>query len=227
METDGWTAARWGTGNDAVSAAAWGPEPPPDDPDVVFDGVDDAEGATLLVTTRGGRGQVSAVHLPRRGPALAAQLLPVELPQLSGEDGAEVNLDVVGMSWDPSGRRLAIVLDGSSNSGGDVGQTSDKGGAHRGGRVALYAVRTRPVVTASLLGYVEADGVGSDAGGAGGTREDGGDVGTGRRRRRGGGDAGHRMGGRRRLRRTALLPEAMRRDDANRSYCPVTHTRRR
>ena len=90
----------------------------------------------------------------------------MELPQLSGEDGAEVNLDVVGMSWDPSGRRLAIVLDGSSNGGGDVGQTSDKGGAHRGGRVALYAVRTRPVVTASLLGYVEADGVGSDAGGA-------------------------------------------------------------
>ena len=168
-ETEGWTAARWGTGNDAVSAAAWGPEPPPDDPDVVLNGgVDDAEGATLLVTTRGGRGQVSAVHLPRRGPALAAQLLPVELPQLSGEDGAEVNLDVVGMSWDPSGRRLAIVLDGSSNGGGDVGQTSDKGGAHRGGRVALYAVRTRPVVTASLLGYVEADGVGSVAGGAGG-----------------------------------------------------------
>ena len=103
-----------------MSAAAWGPEPPPDDPDVVLNGgVDDAEGATLLVTTRGGRGQVSAVHLPRRGPALAAQLLPVELPQLSGEDGAEVNLDVVGMSWDPSGRRLAIVLDGSSNGGGD------------------------------------------------------------------------------------------------------------
>ena len=152
-----------------MSAAAWGPEPPPDDPLNVLDGgEDDKEGATLLVTTRGGRGQVSAVHLPRRGPALAAQLLPVELPQLSGEDGAEVNLDVVGMSWDPSGRRLAIVLDGSSNGGGDVGQTSDKGGAHRGGRVALYAVRTRPVVTASLLGYVEADGVGSDAGGAGG-----------------------------------------------------------
>ena len=34
--------------------------------------------------------------------------------------------------------------------------------------MALYAVRTRPVVTTSLLGYVEADGVGSDAGGAGG-----------------------------------------------------------
>ena len=106
------------------------------------------------------------MHLPRRGPALAAQLLPVELPQLSGEDGAEVNLDVVGMSWDPSGRRLAVVLDGSSN--GDGGDGGTNVGAHRGGRVALYAVRTRPVVTASLLGYVEADGVGSVAGGAGG-----------------------------------------------------------
>ena len=168
--------------------------------------VDDAEGATLLATTRGGRGQVSA-HLPRRGPAVAAQLLLVELPQLSGEDGAEVNLDVVGMSWDPSGRRLAIVLDGSSNGGGDVGQTSDKGGAHRGGRVALYAVRTRPVVTASLLGYVEADGVGSDRRGAGGPARTVAMSGPGRRRRRrGGGDACHRLGGRRRLRRTALLP---------------------
>ena len=87
-ETEGWTAAKWWTDGAAVIAAAWGPEPPPDDPNR-HDGGDGA-GATLLVTTRRGRGQVSAVHLPRRGPALAAQLLPVELPQFTGEDGAEV-----------------------------------------------------------------------------------------------------------------------------------------
>jgi len=179
-ETEGWTAARWGTGGSPVSAAAWGPEPPPDDPNAVLSELPesrDAEGATLLVTTLGSNGQVSALHLPRRGPALAAQLLPVELPQLTGEDGAEVNLDVVGMSWDPSGRRLAVVLgrNGSSSKTG-VERTPENGqktvggvgGAHRGGRVALYAVRTRPVVTTSLLGYVEADGAGSEAGGAGG-----------------------------------------------------------
>ena len=103
------------------------------------------------------------MHLPRRGPALAAQLLPVELPQFTGEDGAEVSLDIVGMSWDPSGSRLAVVLDGC-----DKNKDAPAGGAHRGGRVALYAMRTRPVVTASLIGYVEADAQGSDVGGAGG-----------------------------------------------------------
>jgi aladin len=160
-ETEGWTAAKWWTDGAAVIAAAWGPEPPPDDPNR-HDGGDGA-GATLLVTTRRGRGQVSAVHLPRRGPALAAQLLPVELPQFTGEDGAEVSLDIVGMSWDPSGSRLAVVLDGC-----DKNKDAPAGGAHRGGRVALYAMRTRPVVTASLIGYVEADAQGSDVGGAGG-----------------------------------------------------------
>ena len=37
-ETEGWTAARWGTGGSPVSAAAWGPEPPPDDPNAVLSG---------------------------------------------------------------------------------------------------------------------------------------------------------------------------------------------
>jgi aladin len=57
------------------------------------------------------------------------------------------------MTWDPSSSRLAVVLDASAP------RRDDDGGAREPGRVALYATTTRPVVRASLLGYVSAPGV--------------------------------------------------------------------
>ena len=160
-------------------------------------------GAVVLVTTRGGGGQVLAVHLPQGSPSLVAQLLPLDLPQLtsagdevggSGGGGGETSksagggksggggsagggdsaraLDIVSMSWDPSGKRLAAVLDsaagakagagvGAGPRGSHSGLPGAKGGGHveetgphRPGRVVLYSVRISPVVSASLLGYV-------------------------------------------------------------------------
>ena len=76
--------------------------------------------------------------------------------------------DVVGMSWDPSSaqtRRRTRPLVENGDVRRRVEQTSARTGVDAW---RCTAVRTRPVVTASLLGYVEADGVGSDAGGAGG-----------------------------------------------------------
>ena len=78
-ETEGWTAARWGTGNGAVSAAAWGPEPPPDDPlNVLNGGEDDKEGATLLVTTRGGDAIEALLAAPPDVVGLVEDLSQVE-----------------------------------------------------------------------------------------------------------------------------------------------------
>ena len=150
-ETDAWTSESWSTDGALATAAAWGPR--------------NADGAVVLVTTRGGEGQVLAVHLPDGAPSLAARILPVELPRLArdgadgGSDGErDANAaDIAGMSWDPSGKRLAVVFD-----------SAGANGARERGRVALYSVRTSPVVSASLVGYVSAPEKDAAAGGAGG-----------------------------------------------------------
>jgi aladin len=158
-------------------------------------------GAVLLVTTKGSGGQVLAVHLPQGAPSLVAQLLPLDLPQLTSTAGggekasggggggskssggtssgggsggvgavAARAVDIVGMSWDPSGRRLAVVLDSAgvgTAAEGAAGGNSEDDVPHSPGRVVLYAVRMSPVVSASLLGYVSADdGRGGDGGSA-------------------------------------------------------------
>jgi aladin len=71
------------------------------------------------------------------------------------------------MSWDPSGHRLAVILDSApagSAEGVPAGAQSaaasgsgEKTGPHRPGRVVLYAMRMSPVVSASLLGYISAE----------------------------------------------------------------------
>ena len=158
-ETDAWTSESWSTDGAPVTAAAWGPK--------------NADGAVVLVTTRGGAGQVLAVHLPDGAPSLAARLLPVELPRLAngtpGEDavageGALVGsdaADIAGMSWDPSGKRLAVVF-------GSASVSARPSGERERGRVALYSVRTSPVVSASLVGYVSAPEEDAAAGAPGG-----------------------------------------------------------
>ena len=173
-ETEGWTNAYWDTGGMTVCAAAWGP--------AASGGARDGSGArdvspVLLVTTAGSSGQVMAVHL-RGAPSLVAQLLPLDLPRLSSEEadapaaGGEGKVaknpnpvDIVGMSWDPSGKRLAVVLNSAPASAGGGGD-ADSDDAHAPGRVVLYSIRTHPVVSASLLGYVRAGGM-EDASGAG------------------------------------------------------------
>jgi aladin len=169
-ETEGWTSARWETNGAPVSAAAWGPALA-----TARDRTQDLQapgrpsaGAVVLVTTQGSGGQVLAVHLPQGAPCLVAQLLPVDLPHLTGQltgPGADTGpgagggsgarggegrvggavgavtresadgkdsistasttaLDIVDMSWDTSGRRLAVVLGAASaraaNAAGDT-----------------------------------------------------------------------------------------------------------
>jgi len=160
-ETRGWSAAKWDTGGEdrRVTAAAWGRSGD-------GDGDGDAGGAVLLLAVSGGGGSLTAAHFPPSGaPSLLAQLLPVDLPRLTettrddggaparDDAGGGGGVDVADMTWDPSSSRLAVVLDASAP------RRDDDGGAREPGRVALYATTTRPVVRASLLGYVSAPGV--------------------------------------------------------------------
>ena len=160
-ETRGWSAAKWDTGGEdrRVTAAAWGRSGD-------GDGDGDAGGAVLLLAVSGGGGSLTAAHFPPSGaPSLLAQLLPVDLPRLTettrddggaparDDAGGGGGVDVADMTWDPSSSRLAVVLDASAP------RRDDDGGAREPGRVVLYATTTRPVVRASLLGYVSAPGV--------------------------------------------------------------------
>ena len=104
-----------------------------------------------------------AAHFSRGAPSLAAQVLPVDLPRavtavhnggdgnrettdgkLSANDGASASPDVAHMSWDPSGRRLAVAF-------------ADSSGSRESEKIGLFATRLAPVTRASLIGYVAAE----------------------------------------------------------------------
>ena len=180
-ETEGWRSAFWGTEGRAVTAVAWGPRGCVDSS--AANGTP-PRGAVALVAVEGGGARLSAAHFSRGAPHLVAQVLPVDLPRAvraaSGETrdasasagasaragagagaGAGASPDVAHMSWDPSGRRLAVAFVA------DAGTPATEAGA-----TGLFATRLAPVVRASLVGTIkppsERDGGNADAPARGG-----------------------------------------------------------
>ena len=169
-ETEGWRSAHWGTEGRAVTAVAWGPRGGAVSPGPGEKNSPGSEapprGATALVAAEGGGARLVAAHFSRGAPSLAAQVLPVDLPRavtavhnggdgnrettdgkLSANDGASASPDVAHMSWDPSGRRLAVAF-------ADAPATSTR--IFPAGAVGLFSTRLAPVIRASLVGYVTA-----------------------------------------------------------------------
>jgi aladin len=168
-ETEGWRSAHWGTEGRAVTAVAWGPRGGAVSPGPGEKNSPGSEapprGATALVAAEGGGARLVAAHFSRGAPSLAAQVLPVDLPRavtavrnggdgnrettdgkLSANDGASASPDVAHMSWDPSGRRLAVAF-------------ADSSGSRESEKIGLFATRLAPVTRASLIGYVAAESV--------------------------------------------------------------------
>jgi hypothetical protein len=172
-ETEGWRSAHWGTEGRAVTAVAWGPRGGAVSPGPGEKNSPGSEapprGATALVAAEGGGARLVAAHFSRGAPSLAAQVLPVDLPRavtavrnggdgnrettdgkLSANDGASASPDVAHMSWDPSGRRLAVAF-------------ADSSGSRESEKIGLFATRLAPVTRASLIGYVAAESVAGNA----------------------------------------------------------------
>ena len=160
-ETEGWRSAFWGTEGRAVTAVAWGPRggatPGPGEKNSHGPGSEaPPRGATALVAAEGGGARLVAAHFSRGAPSLAAQVLPVDLPRAVPASGGDVgettetdgkrsaSPDVAHMSWDPSGRRLAVAF-------------ADAPGARESEKIGLFATRLAPVTRASLIGYVAAE----------------------------------------------------------------------
>lgn len=171
-ETEGWRSAFWGTEGRAVTAVAWGPRGGGFD---IAGETHSPRGATALVAAEGGGARLSAAHFSRGAPSLVAQVLPVDLPRAvfpserperpggtlpsRGENASEApphgasaakptaSPDVAHMSWDPSGRRLAVAF-------ADAPATSTR--IFPAGAVGLFSTRLAPVIRASLVGYVTA-----------------------------------------------------------------------
>jgi len=170
-ETEGWRSAFWGTEGRAVTAVAWGPRGGGFD----IAGETTPRGATALVAAEGGGARLSAAHFSRGAPSLVAQVLPVDLPRAvfpserperpggtlpsRGENASEApprdahrdkptaSPDVAHMSWDPSGRRLAVAFADAPAGTRDI---------FPAGAVGLFSTRLAPVIRASLVGYVTA-----------------------------------------------------------------------
>ena len=166
-ETEGWRSAFWGTEGRAVTAVAWGPRGGVG-PGEEAAGETTPRGATALVAAEGGGARLSAAHFSRGAPSLVAQVLPVDLPravfperpgaggdpsrgespEAPSRDAAKpaASPDVAHMSWDPSGRRLAVAF-ADAPAGTRV---------FPAGAVGLFSTRLAPVIRASLVGYVTA-----------------------------------------------------------------------
>lgn len=167
-ETEGWRSAFWGTEGRAVTAVAWGPRGGGEPGEGFAGETHSPRGATALVAAEGGGARLSAAHFSRGAPSLIAQVLPVDLPRAvfperPGPDGdpsrgespeapprdaakPTASPDVAHMSWDPSGRRLAVAF------------ADAPAGTHvfPAGAVGLFSTRLAPVIRASLVGYVTA-----------------------------------------------------------------------
>jgi hypothetical protein len=121
-ETATWFSAGWtggAPGGGALVDAAWAPD-----------------GRTLLLAHGA---QLSALHLTGEPPSLAAQALPVALPELSAGGAGGGAAVVAAAAWDSRGQRLAVAL----------------GGAHPAkGCVALYDTRCDPILSVRFVGYM-------------------------------------------------------------------------
>jgi aladin len=171
-ETETWRASFWRTDDVPVTAAAWGPAPPGAGSLGEGSVPGAGDGATLLVATRGCSSRLGAVHFSFPARDLRATVLPVDLPRAvtrgagepsgvsSPHETTASSPDIVDMSWDPSGRRLAVAFEadralgiGREASGGDS-DASRVVSKEEHGKVGVFTTRVSPVVRASLVGYV-------------------------------------------------------------------------
>lgn len=156
--TETWKAQFWST-SDVVTAAAWG------DADTHGDGSylhnsNSPSSPCLLVASCGGGCRLSAAHFSSGAPHLDARILPVDLPraviessvETTRDDASTTSPDIVDMSWEPSGRRLAVMFETDGKENTSNSET---------GKVGLFATRLVPVIRASLIGYI-GGGIGSD-----------------------------------------------------------------
>ncbi|KAJ1689027.1 hypothetical protein LUZ63_013182 [Rhynchospora breviuscula] len=100
----------------------------------------DPEGRFILIAFSNST-TLGSIHFTSKPPSLDAQLLPVELPELSSLIGSG---GIEKMAWDSSGERLAL-----SYKYGD-----DK----YAGLIAVYDVRRAPIVSVSLIGFIRGPG---------------------------------------------------------------------
>jgi hypothetical protein len=127
-EAGAWRSARWAPppGGGPLVAGAWAPD-----------------GRALLLAHAAG---VAALHLTAEAPSLAAQVLPLALPELAAGpcSGGGAPPRVAAAAWDARGQRLAVALAG--------------GGAAADGALALYDTRRDPILTARLVGLARLGG---------------------------------------------------------------------
>ncbi|KAK9820140.1 hypothetical protein WJX72_006556 [[Myrmecia] bisecta] len=136
-ETLSWSSKSWrGGGAHSLVDACWSPD-----------------GRRLLLAFDKAN-QIAELQFTAPAPALNAQLLPLQLPGLTGDKGEAAN--VLAMAWDPAhGERLAVAV----------------GPRHpAAGTVALYAVSQGPVLSPRLIGFIRGPPLdGKDAGQGKGT----------------------------------------------------------
>ncbi|KAF3327214.1 aladin [Carex littledalei] len=115
-ETNTWTSEPWSSTSGHVTGAEWDPE-----------------GRFILISFSNST-TLGCIHFTSKPPSLDAQLLPVELPELSSLIGSG---GIEKMAWDSSGERLAL---------------SYKNGDEKyAGLIAVYDVRRAPLVSVSLM----------------------------------------------------------------------------
>jgi len=123
-ETSTWSSERWGDGPaDALVDAVWG-----------------RDGRSLLLA-QGAR--LSSLHLTADPPTLAAQVLPVALPELARGGGGDRG-PIQAMAWDRRGQRLAVA----------VALPGGGGGGAAAGVVALYDTRSDPILSVRFVGFM-------------------------------------------------------------------------
>ncbi|KAJ3678232.1 hypothetical protein LUZ60_002035 [Juncus effusus] len=122
-ETNTWTSEPWSSTSGHVTGAEWDPE-----------------GRIILISFSEST-TLGSIHFASRPPSLDAQLLPVELPDISTLIGSQ---GIEKIAWDASGERLAL-----SYKNGDEKYK---------GLIAIYDVRRTPLVSTTLIGFIRGPG---------------------------------------------------------------------
>lgn len=84
---------------------------------------------------------LASIHFASKPPSLDAHLLQVDLPELTSLTGSS---GIEKIAWDASGERLAL----SYKDGNEI----------YNGLIAVYDIRTTPLVSASLIGFIRGPG---------------------------------------------------------------------
>nr|XP_016461244.1 PREDICTED: aladin-like [Nicotiana tabacum] len=100
----------------------------------------DLDGSRILIAFSESS-TLGSIHFATRPPSLDAHLIPVELPEIQSLTGSR---GIDKMAWDASGERLAL----SYRDGDDLYR----------GLIAIFDVRSSPLISASLVGFVRGPG---------------------------------------------------------------------